>query len=138
MSEKELDSSVNEYEEEYKSSNYVKQLQWDMAIGLQEVDNLKPSKYLEKLLEENVEGNLTIEEVEKELREYYIEKENKNEINHNELELSGIKTTIDSGGTGRLTIWKNSLGVAKKNALIGVGFDNLYLAYPQSNKTVYR
>jgi len=74
MSEKELDSSVNEYEEEYKSSNYVKQLQWDMAIGLQEVDNLKPSKYLEKLLKENVEGNLTIEEVEEELREYYNDK----------------------------------------------------------------
>lgn len=46
-----------------------------MAIGLQEVDNLKLSKYLEKLLEEEVQGNLTIEEVEKELREYYIEKE---------------------------------------------------------------
>ncbi len=55
MREKELDSSVNECEEKYKSSNYVKQLQWDMAIGLQEVDNLKPSKYFEKLLEENVE-----------------------------------------------------------------------------------
>ena len=50
MSEKELDSSINEYEEKYKDSNYVKQLQWDMAIGLQEVDNLKPSKYLEKLV----------------------------------------------------------------------------------------
>ena len=79
MSEKDLDSSVNEYEKQYKSSNYIKQLQWDMAIGLQEVDNLKPSKYLEKLLEEEVEGNLSIEEVEKELREYYIEKENKKE-----------------------------------------------------------
>ena len=70
MSEKELDSSVNKYEEKYKSSNYVKQLQWDMAIGLQEVDNLKPSKYLEKLLGKEVEGSLTIEEVEKELKEY--------------------------------------------------------------------
>ena len=69
MSEKDLDSSVNEYEEQYKSNDYAKQLQWDMAIGLQEVDNLKPSKYLEKLLEEEVQGNLTIEEVEKELRE---------------------------------------------------------------------
>ena len=67
MSERELDSSVNEYEEQYKSNNYVKQLQWDMAIGLQEVDNLKPSKYLEKLLEEEVEGNLTIEELENHL-----------------------------------------------------------------------
>ena len=94
MSERELDSSVNEYEEQYKSNNYIKQLQWDMAIGLQEVDNLKPSKYLEKLLEEEVEGNLTIEEVEKELKEYYIEKENKNEINHNELECDFVSTRI--------------------------------------------
>ena len=94
MSEKELDSSVNEYEEEYKPSNYIKQLQWDMAIGLQEVDNLKPSKYLEKLLEENVEGNLTIVELEKDLREYYIEKENKNETNHNELECDFVSTRI--------------------------------------------
>lgn len=61
MNERELDSSVNEYEEQYKSNNYIKQLQWGMAIGLQEVDNLKPSKYLEKLLKEEVQGNLTIE-----------------------------------------------------------------------------
>ena len=94
MEEKELDSSVNEYEEEYKPSNYIKQLQWDMAIGLQEVDNLKPSKYLEKLLEEEVQGNLTIEEVEKELREYYIEKENKNEVNRNELECDFVSARI--------------------------------------------
>ncbi len=94
MSEKNFDSSVNEYKEEYKSSNYVKQLQWDMAIGLQEVDNLKPSKYLKKLLEKNIEGNLTIEEVEKELREYYVERENKNEINHNELECDFVSARI--------------------------------------------
>lgn len=50
-------------------------MRWDMAVGLQEVGNLKPSKYLEKLLEEEVECNLAIEEVEKELKEYYIEKE---------------------------------------------------------------
>ena len=94
MTEKELDSSVNEYEEKYKSSNCVKQLQWDMAIGLQEVDNLKPSKYLEKLLKEEIEGTLTIEEVEKKLKEYYIKKENKNEINHNELECDFVSTKI--------------------------------------------
>lgn len=65
-----------------------------MAIGLQEVDNLKPSKYLEKLVSDNVEGNLTIQDVEKELREYYIEKENKNEINHKELECDFVSTRI--------------------------------------------
>ena len=94
MSEKELDSSVNEYEEEYKSSNYVKQLQWDMAIGLQEVDNLKPSKYLESLVSDNVEGNLTIEQIEKDLKEYYIEKEKQNDINHNEMECDLVSTRI--------------------------------------------
>jgi fido (protein-threonine AMPylation protein) len=94
MREKELDSSVNEYEEQYKSSNYMKQLQWDMAIGLQEVDNLKPSKYLEKLLEENITGEMTIDEVEQSLKEYYIEKENKNELNHNELECDFVSARI--------------------------------------------
>lgn len=96
MSEKEFDSSVNEYEEEYKSSNYVKQLQWDMAIGLQEVDNLKPSKYLEKLLKENVEGNLTIEEVEEELREYYNEKKyyDNKYFKNGELECDFVSTRI--------------------------------------------
>ena len=50
MSERELDSSINDYIETETSVNYVKQLEWDMAIGLQIVDNLKPSKYLEKLI----------------------------------------------------------------------------------------
>ena len=94
MIEKELDSSINEYEEQYKSSNYVKQLQWDMAIGLQEVDNLKPSKYLEKLLDENVTGEMTIKQVEQNLREYYIEQEKQNNINHNELECDFVSTRI--------------------------------------------
>ena len=94
MSEKEFDSSNVEYTEETKPKDYVKQLEWDMAIGLQEVDNLKPSKYLEKLLGENVSGNLTIKQVEEELREYYIEKDKKQELNHNELECDFVSTRI--------------------------------------------
>ena len=49
MSEKEFDSSVNDYIETNIFKNNTLQQKWDMAIGLQEVDNLKPSKYLEKL-----------------------------------------------------------------------------------------
>lgn len=94
MSEKELDSSVNNYIEEEYSLNYVKQLQWDAAIGLQEVDSLKPSKYLRKLSEENVNGEKTIYEIEHELKEYYIEKEKINDINHNELECDLVSTRI--------------------------------------------
>ena len=53
------DPLSKEYEEKYKASNYVKQLQWDAAIGLQDVDSLKPSKYLKKLVEENINGEKT-------------------------------------------------------------------------------
>ena len=94
MSERELDSSINDYIEAKPPKNYVKQSQWDMAIGLQEVDSLKPSKYLEKLLQENVTGEKTIYEVEKELKEYYTEKEKNNDINHNELECDLVSTRI--------------------------------------------
>lgn len=94
MSEKELDSSINEYKEEYKPVNYTRQLQWDMAIGLQKVDDLKPSKYLEKLSEENTNGNLTIKQVEEELRKYYVEKDRKQELNKDELECDFVSTRI--------------------------------------------
>lgn len=96
MDEREFDSSVNEYNVEYKTQKYIKQLKWDMAIGLQEVDNLKPSKYLEKLLEKNVEGNLTIEEVEEELREYYNEKKyyDSEYFKNGELECDFVSTRI--------------------------------------------
>lgn len=94
MSEKDLDSSNVEYTEEVKPECYIKQLQWDMAIGLQEVDNLKPSNYFEKLVNDNVNGSLTIEQVKKELQDYYIEKDKKQEVNHNELECDFVATRI--------------------------------------------
>ena len=94
MSERELDSSSVEYSEISKPTGYIKQLEWDMAIGLQEVDNLKPSKYLEKLLDDNVNGIMTIDEVKESLREYYFEKGSNYEINHNELECDFVSTRI--------------------------------------------
>lgn len=94
MSERELDSSKNDYIENETPKNYVKQLYWDMAIGLQEVDDLKPSKYLEKLLQENVTGEKTIYEVEHELKRYYVEKEKINEINQDEFECDLVSTRI--------------------------------------------
>lgn len=94
MNELDFDSSNNEYIKQNKKEGYIKQLSWDMAIGLQEVDNLKPSKYLENLSKENVNGNLTVNQVEKELREYYIEKDKKQELNYNELECDFVSIRI--------------------------------------------
>ena len=94
MSEKEFDSSMNSYQEEYRPKGYMKQLQWDMAIGLQEVDNLKPSKYLEEIIKKNILGELTIKEVGQSLREYYVEKGKQDSINHNELECDFVSMRI--------------------------------------------
>ena len=92
MSEKELDSSNNKYIEKPKSND--KQTKWDMAIGLQQVDNLKPSKYLKEISEEHVLGKLTIEEVKQSLKQYYVEQENKNSVNRNELECDFVSMRI--------------------------------------------
>lgn len=94
MSEKDLDSSMNPYQEEQKPKGYIKQLQWDMAIGLQRVDNLTPSKYLKQMSEKNILGELTIKEVEQSLREYYTTKEKQKDINHNELECDFVSMRI--------------------------------------------
>lgn len=94
MNEKELDSSKNLYQEKIYPKRYIKQLQWNMAIGLQQVDNLKPSKYLEQISEKNILGELTIKEVEQSLREYYTTKKEQKDINHNELECDFVSMRI--------------------------------------------
>lgn len=94
MIEKDLDSSMNPYQEEQKPKGYIKQLQWDMAIGLQQVDNLKPSKYLEQISEKNVLGELTIEEVEHCLKEYYSTQIQPDTIDHNEMECDFVSMRI--------------------------------------------
>lgn len=93
MKEQDLDSSKNEYNE-IMSLEDAKQTNWDMAIGLQKVDNLHPSKYLEDISQKYIVGKLTIKEVEEGLNKYYKELEKKNEINHNELECDYVSMRI--------------------------------------------
>ena len=94
MSEKDLDSSMNTYQEEQKPTAYIKQFQWDMAIGLQQVDNLKPSQYLEYISKKNALGELTIEEVEQCLKEYYTTKIQPDNINQSEMECDFVSMRI--------------------------------------------
>ena len=47
---------------------------WSTAIGFQAVDGLKVSDYLLELARRNIEGEISMEEVDKLLDEYYEEK----------------------------------------------------------------
>lgn len=44
---------------------------WKTAIGLQKIDGLKPSGYLIETAKQNIEGNITIEEVKERIDSYY-------------------------------------------------------------------
>jgi fido (protein-threonine AMPylation protein) len=50
---------------------------WQTAIGLQQVDGLTPSAYLLETAKENIEGNITFDEVKKRIDNYYKQQKNR-------------------------------------------------------------
>ncbi len=94
MDEEKFDSSKELYIEENETKYKSLKQEWDMAIGLQEVDNLKPSKYLEKLLDENIAGMKTVYEVEQELKQYYVDKDLNEKDIQEEYECDLVSTRI--------------------------------------------
>ena len=69
--------------EEETTDTVKKQEYWDTGIGLNKVDNLKPSKYLLDLSKKNINGELKYYEVEDLIKTYY-ETQDTNAANINE------------------------------------------------------
>ncbi len=63
-----------EYLRESEPDRAHKGYAWSMAIGLQAVDGLKPSKYLIDTAIQNIEGKITIKEAQKLIDTYYEER----------------------------------------------------------------
>lgn len=66
---------------------------WEVGIGLNEVDGLTPSTYLIELTKESIEGKKSFDEIEKELKNYY-SKQDSNSINYSEMECDLVSTRI--------------------------------------------
>ena len=49
----------------------IKELYWNIAFGLQDVDGLKPSKYMIDLSQEHINGKKTYKQVQEEITSYY-------------------------------------------------------------------
>ena len=64
-----------EYLKESEPDKKKKVYAWRTAIGLQDVDGLKPSQYLIETATQNIEGYITIEEALDRIDTYYEEKE---------------------------------------------------------------
>lgn len=66
---------VSDFVSEYKTvadpSKREKAQNWDIAIGLQRVDGLRPSKYLYQVARENIDGKLSHDKVYETLHKYY-------------------------------------------------------------------
>lgn len=62
---------LSEYIKQGEPSRVEKTKTWGTAIGLQEVDGLKPSKYLIETAKEHIEGNIDLKEVENRINQYY-------------------------------------------------------------------
>ncbi len=102
MEENYLDKIKYEKIGETKDSE-ERQLNWNVAFGLQAVDNLTPSKYMVQLATENIIGNKSYEVVEEEVKQYYEntdkEKINKNEKQADEVSLRIVKILNDKAFT---------------------------------------
>lgn len=59
------------YSREKEPSKYEKTYSWQTAIGLQDVDRLEPSSYLIEKAIENIEGTLSLDDVDNLVKSYY-------------------------------------------------------------------
>lgn len=84
---------MEEYKrKEYKHNSKKQKEYWETAIGLQDVDGLKPSKYLYELSEQNINGNITTQDIKEQLAKYYKDNE-RNKIT-NTMECDIVSTRI--------------------------------------------
>ena len=71
---------LNEYIRQGEPDKIEKSNAWKTAIGLQDVDGLKPSAYLIETEKNHIEGNISITEADERIHSYYEERESRNEI----------------------------------------------------------
>ncbi len=76
--------NFEEYLRQGEPSKAEKAKVWKTAIGLQDVDGLKPSDYLIETAKQNIEGDITIEEVKQRIDSYYEQHPVKNTKNRTE------------------------------------------------------
>ena len=72
--DKELYLNFDEYIRQGEPAQRERAEAWRVAIGLQAVDGLKTSEYLQQTARRNIEGEITIDEARELVKEYYVKK----------------------------------------------------------------
>ncbi len=79
-------SDFDEYIIGGNPSQREKSYAWKTAIGLQDVDGLKPSEYLVQTAKKNIEGDITIEEAKQLIDSYYRSAANRHNVENDRTE----------------------------------------------------
>lgn len=67
---------------------------WSTAIGLQDVDGLKPSKYLYETAKKNIDGEISVDEAEDLINSYYESKDRRTEVENRTEEADKVSARI--------------------------------------------
>ena len=94
MSIEKWNLELSEYIKQGEPEKQEKAKTWETAIGLQDVDGLKPSEYLLDIAKEHIEGNINIDEAKKRIDSYYEQSnERNNEDNTEEADKVSVRIT---------------------------------------------
>ena len=94
MKEKELYINFDEYIRQGEPAQRERADAWRVAIGLQAVDGLKTSEYLQETARQNIEGKITIDEARELVKQYYVKKTAHDDGNEDKEEADRVSTNI--------------------------------------------
>ncbi len=85
---------LSEYIKQGEPNQVEKTKVWETAIGLQDVDGLKPSKYLIETAKEHIEGTINIEEAKERINQYYEAQDSRNDFEKENEEADKVAVQI--------------------------------------------
>ena len=94
MNEKEQYINFDEYIRQGEPQKKERAEAWRVAIGLQAVDGLKTSEYLQDTARRNIEGEITIDEARELVKEYYTKKTTHDEDDADKEEADRVSSNI--------------------------------------------
>lgn len=83
-----------EYKKQGEPERYKRAENWGVAIGLQKVDDLAPSKHLIDVAKDNIEGKITVDEAAERVARYYQENPARTVKERNEKEADEFSARI--------------------------------------------
>lgn len=94
IDDKELYINFDEYIHQGEPQKRERADAWRVAIGLQAVDGLKTSEYLQDTARRNIEGEITIDEARELVKQYYIKKTAHDDGDEDKEEADRVSTNI--------------------------------------------